>query len=78
MNSTKRPSSIGVSVRVTTLKIFAPWDLASLAFAAKIRALGVDLKLWNEMIRRMFFFSANVSMDRSAGAERNSTSICWA
>jgi hypothetical protein len=75
MKSSKRPSSVGVSVRVAILKISAPWHLASRAFTAKIRAFGVDLKLWNEMIRRMFFFSANVSRDRSARAERNSTSM---
>ena len=75
MNSSKRPSSIGVSVRVATLKISAPWDLAWRAFAAKIRALGVDLKSWNEMICRTFFVLAFASKACSARAERNSTSI---
>ena len=73
MNSSKRPSSIGVSVRVATLKMSAPCDLAWYTLAAKVRTLGVDLKLWNEMIRRTFFFLANLRSDRSAEAERNSS-----
>ena len=75
MNSSKRPSSIGVSVRVATLKTSAPWDLASRAFPDKIRALGVDLKLWKEMIRRTLLFFARPNDGSSAEAERNSTSI---
>ena len=46
------------------------------AFAAKIRALGVNLKLWNEIIRRIFF--AFVVREQGFAAhetERNSTSI---
>ena len=66
MNTSKRPSSIGVSVRVATLKISAPSDRAWRAFAAKIRALGVDLKSWNEMICRTFFVLAFASKACSA------------
>ena len=62
-------------MRVATLKIFAPCFLAARAFANKIRTGGVDLKLWNEMMRHTFFCSANSSSERRENAERSSTSI---
>jgi NAD-dependent DNA ligase len=42
---------------------------------ANIRTLGVDLKLWNEMIRWTLLFLAKSNEGSSTEAKRNSTSI---
>ena len=60
-NSTKQVSWVDMSVRVATLKISAPHDLAARAMARKLAAAGVDLKSCTEMMRPTFFRPARSS-----------------
>src|SRR4051794_26670598 len=72
MNSSKRASCAGVSVRVATLKMAAPSDFAVRALACKLRGVGVESKSCRENPRHVSMRQrVQQRMERLGGTQFN-------